>query len=262
MEEAVYLGTIALEPNRWGSRTPSIDTPRWIEHAAAHGFSGVELWGPHYDKADPSTRERIDSLQSSVAVFNTYLLPETGNDAAWQSCAETCRRLQVRALKFNFGADEARSAEYVDVLDRVKKMFPPSVSFFCECHPGTIAEQPELALSLLSRPGLEDVQIICHPFLIGAPKLERWLEAFGSRVAHMHVQLRDDERAVIRLCDKRPYLQSQAELLARYGFHGSWTIEFVHGTGTENDQPDYLFAQSCEDRDLLVALLSSASAGG
>jgi sugar phosphate isomerase/epimerase len=140
-------------------------------------------------------------------------------------------------------------------------MFPPSVRFLCECHPGTIAEQPEQALSLLSRPGLEDVQIICHPFLVGAPKLERWLEAFGPRVAHMHVQLRDDERAVIRLGDKRPHLQAQVELLARFGFRGSWTIEFVHGTGTQNDEPDYLFSQACEDRTLLESLLNSASAG-
>ncbi len=251
------LGTIALEPNRWSSRTPSIDTPRWIERAVAHGFSGVELWGPHYDKADPATRESIDGLRSSVAVYNTYLVPETGSDAAWKACAATCRRLQVRALKYNFGADESRSAEYVEVLNRVRQYFPPSVGFLCECHPGTIAEQPEQALSLLSRPGLEDIQIICHPFLIGAAKLKRWLDAFGNRVAHMHVQLRDNERAIVRLDDASPYLRSQTETLVRNGFHGTWTIEFVHGTGTANDEPEHLFAQACSDRDVLVALLNS-----
>lgn len=262
MQSKIYLGTIALEPNRWSSRTPSIDVLQWMDRAAENGFDGVELWEPHYVQASPEVQNKLYEQRAQTAVFNSYLLPEFGTEASWERLAEICRRLDVRGLKFNFGRDETRIQEYVTVLSSVRKHFPNELAFLCECHPGTVAEQPEGARSVLSAAGLEDVGIICHPFLIGVAKLTRWLDAFGSRVQHMHVQMRDAERRIIRLRDKPEYVKRQIALLHERGYAGAWTVEFVYGTASPNDIPDALFTEACEDRDVLASTLLGLNPSG
>ncbi len=262
MQSKIYLATIALEPNRWSSRTASIDVLQWMDRAAGSGFDGVEVWEPHYVQASPEVQDKLYEKRGQTVIFNSYLLPESGTEASWERLAEICRRLEVRGLKFNFGPDETRIQEYVTVLSTVRKYFPDELGFLCECHPGTVAEQPEGARSVLSAAGLEDVGIICHPFLIGEAKLTRWLDIFGPRVQHMHVQMRDAERKIIRLRDKPEYVNRQITLLHEHGFEGTWTVEFVFGTASPSDIPETLFTEACKDRDVLATTLRVSKPSG
>ncbi len=262
MQTPIYLGTIALEPNRWSTRVPSIDASVWTDRATGSGFDGVELWEPHFRDADADVQARMRERRDAVAIFNTYLLPENGTDEAWAQCADTCQQLEVQAVKFNFGRDRERSAEYVSALRRVQRFFPPEIQLLCECHPGTVAEQPEDALALLSEPGLEHMQIICHPFLIGEAKLERWISCFGSRIGHVHVQVRNENREIIRVKDRMDHVRRQISLLSQHGYAGSWTVEFVYGTSGADDVPELLFQRACEDRSVLASVLDVAGNEG
>src|SRR3954453_866342 len=66
----VLLGTVALEPNRWGqvdrARRATIDLAEWLPGIAAAGFDGVELW------EDP-LGDAVLASAVPVAVFNTYV---------------------------------------------------------------------------------------------------------------------------------------------------------------------------------------------
>lgn len=251
----VYLASIALEPNRWSTRSPSFPLSEWLSRISTAGFDGVELWEYHLTRTTSDEQDVLYSQNSvPIPVYNTYVLPVAESRAAWGRVAEDVRRLGCSAVKFNLGGDPKRAAEYRDVVRDLAAEFAGNATLLCECHPGTIVEQPDEAAGFFEAEGLEDVRFIVHPFLIGSKKLRRWINALGSRIVHIHSQMRSDDDRMLLLEERRDAVRGQLGILLESGFEGSLSIEFVERTRTACDQPERTFETAIADLALLRTL--------
>jgi hypothetical protein len=80
-------------------------------------------------------------------------------------------------------------------------------------------------------------------------------DAYGDRISHVHVNHLFTGSPM--LADIRNELEEKITLVTELGFAGTWTLEFVHGTGGEGDQPEPMLAQAVEDLAVLRDLLGS-----
>ncbi len=272
----VYLASIALEPERWSSRRPSFAFSEWCPAALEAGFDGIELWEYHYTLADEQERESLEQALARRAadrslagrelsaawpappVFNTYALPTRHDRRRWSETIAASAKLEAAGIKFNLGVETARSGEYRDVLLELLSSLPAGIELWCECHPGTIVEQPEAAARFFESPGLEAVRFIIHPFLIGPAKLRRWFDALPGRITHTHCQMRDDDGHMLALASRPDYVAGRLDELRELGYTGSFSIEFVEGTGTTRDRPSHTFAAAVSDLRTLRTMLSGA----
>lgn len=243
----VLLGTIALEPNRWGLADPGgrprTDVAPLVPAIAEAGFDGIELWERHLptDRALPCT------------IFNSYVGFDDPDPTARAAAAEAVRATGAAAVKFNVGADPDAVDAYAARVQAWIDLLPPHVVALCECHAGiSVAEDPEVAARLFAavdRPGRVGAIVHTHE---SAEHVRRRFAAYGPLIAHVHVNFLDPATLTVPpLAERADVLRERAALLAELGFAGSWTIEFVHGTGTDRDQTDLLLAQAADD---LVAL--------
>jgi sugar phosphate isomerase/epimerase len=247
---AVLLGTVALEPNRWGavdpSGRPATVLADWLDPIADAGFDGLELWAGHASEA-------VVAHPLPVPVFNSYARLGPGSSdrdlaVAWAA------RLGATGVKCNVGRDPARAAAYAEALAGWAADLPAGTSLLCECHAGTIAEDVGMAARLLAAAG--------PPALVGAivhthepaERLRARFDAYGDRIRHVHVNHLDGGRAP-RLADIAPEIGGKVRLLLDLGFTGTWTLEFVHGTSTGGDRPADLLAEATADLALLRELL-------
>ena len=81
-------------------------------------------------------------------------------------------------------------------------------------------------------------------------------DAYGERITHVHVNHLDGALAAPRLADVVDALAAKVGLLAELGFAGSWTIEFVHGVGTTDDDPAFLVERAADDLVVLREVLA------
>ena len=87
----------------------------------------------------------------------------------------------------------------------------------------------------------------------GADRTREKFAAYGERISHVHVNHLDTGSP--GLADIRDDLAALVELVGGLGFDGTWTLEFVHGTGGPEDRPDLMLAQAAEDLAVLRDLL-------
>lgn len=212
----ILLGTVAIEPNRWGvvhpSRRPTVVLDDWLDAIAASGFDGIELW--------------------EVA------------------------RTPAGGVKVNVGADPAGEGAYTERLATFTTSLKPDVAVLCECHAGTIAEDPVTAARILAAAGPADrMQAIVHTHE-DDDHLRARFDAYGDRITHVHVNHLDGAFAAPRLADVAETLAAKVDLLDRLGFTGSWTIEFVHGVGTIDDDPAFLVERAAADLLVLREVLA------
>lgn len=268
----IYLASIALEHQRWSTRTPSFRVSRWCPSIHEAGFDGIELWEYHYTLASPEEKTSLEQVCASgkaetarshdsgshvppsgtaIPVFNTYLLPHIHALDEWRTVFSACGRLGARALKFNLGGDSGQEGEYREALAEILRIKPAGLTLLCECHPGTIVEQPDQAARFFADERFSGIRFICHPFLIGNAKLRRWLEALGAGVTHVHTQMRDESGVMLPLSTRRGYVREQLETLLEWDFRGSISVEFVEGTKSEQDEPGYLFESAKADLAVL-----------
>ncbi len=254
----IFLGTVLLEKSRWTpEKRPSLKISEWADAIAAAGFQGLELWENHAALADAAEQLALKQLPIPVRIFNSYCsFDDEGVDGRKQS-AEWARCFGSSGVKFNLGSDLAMTDTYTRHLAAWLDMLPKGCRALCECHGGTVLEDPDRAAAIL-RPFLDRVGIIMHAFAGDDDDvLSRWLGTLGSAIRHVHVA------GGFRPTSGIPPLRSlgetvhrRAALLRQAGFAGTWTIEFTAGVAMPPEDPARLLQAAKEDRDFLYGVLA------
>ncbi len=252
-EHPIYLGTVALEPNRWGlvsgDRRPLLRPSDWLEGARVAGFDGIELWENHLLCATPEDVAAVLGSEVPLRIFNSYASLEDEADTAREAIASWVRRSGCEAVKYNVGGDAANAERYADRLRSWSEVLPEKVRLLCECHAGTAAEDPAVAARILEAAGPpERFAAIVH--LGDEPDyVDELFAALGTRIRHVHVNFL--RQGAPQLEEIEADVRERIAALARHGFSGSWTIEFVSGVGTERDRPADLLAAAVRDLAVL-----------
>ena len=254
----IFLGTIALEPNRWfgvtSERWGTLTLSDWLDPISTAGFDGIELWESHLRDAGPTEVDAILSHPLPLRIFNTYVNFDDEGDAARTTAAEWVRRSGADAAKWNTGPerDDAAIGGYGERLARWAAELP-GVRLTCECHDGSAMDDAAVAARVLAAGGDPSVsQALIHAN-DGHDRIREKFDAYGDRITHVHINHLDAGSP--RLVDIRDDLAATARLLADLGFVGTWTLEFVHGTGGEGDQPEPMFEQATADLEVLREIL-------
>lgn len=247
----VLLGTVAIEPNRWGAVRsggfPVTVLSEWLPTIAAAGFGGLELWERHATFVDEHEVERIVRGPVPVVVFNSYALWDDPEPFARDEVARWVDRFGAAGVKFNVGNDAKARDVYVERLARFDEQLSPGVRLLCECHAGTLAEDPDLASAMFDEVApAERLQAIVHLGRTPTDETRAFMERLGDRVGHVHLQLAE-EGPTTDPASLAADLRIGAELLRTFGFEGSWTIEFSHGLMTNRDEPGYILEWASRD---------------
>lgn len=249
----VNLGTIVLEPNRWfgvtQERWATTRISEWLDPIAAAGFDGIELWEAHFRDADGAEQQAILDHPLPVSVYNTYVAFDDEDDAQRLAAADQVVRTGATKVKWNTGPerDDAFLDAYAARLARWAAVLP-GVELVCECHDGSAMDDPVAAARVLSAGSNalfhthDDVEVIRAKF-----------DAYGDRITHVHVNHLSTGSPT--LAEIRPELIEKIALVRDLGFAGTWTLEFVHGTGGADDRPDVMFARAVDDLAVLRDLL-------
>lgn len=249
----VFLGTIVLEPNRWfgvtHERWGTTAVSAWLDAIADAGFDGIELWESHFRDADPEERQAILDHPLPISVYNTYVSFDDEVDTDRDTAAELIRLTGAPKVKWNTGPerDDAALDAYTARLGRFAAALP-GVELICECHDGSAMDDPVTAARVLAAGSNalfhthDDLDLIRAKFA-----------AYGDRLTHVHVNHLFTGSP--RLTDIRDELAEKVALVRELGFAGSWTLEFVHGTGGDHDDPAPMLAQAIEDLEVLRELL-------
>lgn len=255
----VFLGTVALEPNRWGAvsadRAPAISVDDWLSGAVAARFDGIELWENHAAKAPPADVDALLRSRVPVRVFNSYApLDETGKRAR-DEAAGWARRFSAKGVKFNVGRDPSQATGYSERLREWSEALPDETALICECHAGSAAEDPEIAALVLEGAGPPSrFQALVH---LGDERatIEALFDALGPRVTHVHVNFL--RRGAPPLCEIAGLVRDRVGVLAERNFAGTFTLEFVNGVGTDRDHPAATLAAAVRDLAFLREVLAS-----
>ncbi|MFM8304112.1 MAG: sugar phosphate isomerase/epimerase family protein [Actinomycetota bacterium] len=257
----ILLGTVAIEPNRWGmvrdGGAPVTVVSDWLPAIASAGFDGIELWERHATFVDAAEVQRLADDPVPVVVFNGYALWDDPDPAARDETAEWVRRFGATGVKFNVGNDPASRDAYVERLARFDSRIDAGVRLLCECHAGTLAEDPAVAAAMFDAvAGVDRLQAIVHLTRLPDDATRAFMGGLGDRVGHVHVQLPDDgpDTDTEALAAD---LRSGVDLLRSFGFDGSWTIEFAHGRMTDRDEPGYVLEWAARDLLALREALTS-----
>jgi sugar phosphate isomerase/epimerase len=246
----IYIGTILLEKSRWAEdKTPTFRVSEWAGRFADAGFDGMELWECH---ATLAGRDEVTALEASgcpVAVFNSYASMDDAGAEARRQAAELTRRLGARGVKFNVGRDPQARETYVCTVREWGDDFAEDVRLLCECHSGTIIEEPKDARRFFEDVGGDRWQVIVHAFSY-PERLDEWFDEFGERLSHVHVQLSRDGQ-YMRLERWPERVDETLEVLTRRGFAGTYTLEFTEGTRTEGETMGLLWDNALRDLEFL-----------
>ena len=136
----IYIGTVCLERNRWGSKEPSFKVSEWADRFKADGLDGIELWENHYLRADKAEQKALGDGVLPITIFNSYVgfTDEEAEDR--RMAAEGIQTLQAPALKYNLGHDNDKTDEYRRNLLAWAELLPSDCRLICECHQGTVLE--------------------------------------------------------------------------------------------------------------------------
>lgn len=252
----VYIGTILLERNRWApGKRPSYRVSEWLGRFAEAGFDGMELWENH---AALCPAEEIDALVESpfrVAVYNSYAGFDDSGGAERSRAAALAGRLRAAGIKFNLGKDPSLRETYLRNLRAWRSALPGNVRMLCECHGGTIMEDPVRAGEVLDELGDDSCQAIVTPFSCDLEELRTWFERLGRSVTHAHVQMRGEDGRLVRLDRSPSFVKEALHVMREGGFDGTFTIEFTEGVGAEREDIEGLFRAAARDLSFLKSQL-------
>lgn len=254
--EATLLGTVAIEPNRWGTvhadRLPLCSVGEWIDVIAHAGFDGLEIWDRHLTMASPTDAEKT-LARLPVTVFNSYASLDVADSSERSFVADWVERCGAEAVKFNVGNDADSEAVYAERIAEWLELIPHDTSLICECHEGiSIAEDPVVAARIFDAAGPSErlgALIHTHESL---DHLAARFDAYGDRIRHVHVNYLDvANRSVPTLDQRRKDLEATVSFLRSQGFSGTWTLEFVTGILSADDHPEALLARAADDLAVL-----------
>lgn len=250
----IYIGTVCLEKNRWGSKEPSFRVSEWAERFKADGFDGIELWENHYLRADESEQDELTTPALPITIFNTYYSFTDDTAEARKAVAAAATRLKAPALKYNVGYDGERLEEYRRNLLALADELPPDCRLLCECHQGTALETPEAASAFLADLDPARFGIMIHPST-DPEATAAWFDACGDRLQHLHMQMRTPETAPSTVTG-RDMMNSSLGIVKSHGFSGSLAVEFTRGIGKEEDI-ETLYANACADLNYIRKVMNS-----
>ena len=244
----ILFGTIALEINRWSSRIPSYSVSDWVGRFKADGFDGLELWENHV-LLHPSRDGEINKIIASgfpVSVYNTYAAFDDESRGQRETAAETVKRLNAGAVKYNVGADESKIGEYKRNLISFAEALPDNCKLLCECHAGTVLEDNDAAAKFFGDLPEERFGVILHPFEC-PNELRTKFKIFGSRIKHIHSQITDGTGSRVRLDRLSERALACLGVMKEFNFYGSFTIEFTEGTSAPSENIDGLYENAMKD---------------
>lgn len=253
----LYIGTILLEANRHGEgKTPTYQVSEWTNHFAKDGFDGMELWEYHATLAGPGEAAALQTSAFPTAIYNSYAsMDEAGRNDRERATAWV-KRLSPWGIKFNVGKKFEDREIYIATLREWRDQLPNEVCLLCECHPGSIIDDPTAAKLFFDELNIEGWGIIVHP-LNRLESLQAWFDTFGSAIMHAHLQMRTDDRTVIRF-DRRPDRTKEAvRIMREAGFKGSCSFEFTEGMNTRDENINDLWDNTLSDLAYLKEILSS-----
>ncbi len=240
----VYLATICIEQFRWAKpKRSSVDLDACIPRIAEAGFDGIELWEFHADKLGEDELARARDLAAEagcpVTVLSTYVetVPTDENGAHRRRLNDIARVLGVEAYKYNI-TGEARDEAVRFVKDWAAET---DALFLCECHGGTMMEDPAAAAEVIRELGPERFPSILHTLVAGDEEFEKDLALKGDLLGYVHVHSAGSHRERI------------AERVKRIGEAGltlTWSIEFSPPVYEKGDN-ETCFAAAVEDMKFL-----------
>ena len=244
----IYLATVGIEVNRWTKgRESTIDLVEWLPRIARAGFDGVELWEHHASRLAPDELARAAAVAKEcgcpVPIFNTYVKTAPGDEHVAHRRADdaVAKAFGSVAYKFNVSGDSHADA----VAFAREWAAETNVLFLCECHGGTMMEDPATAASVLRELGVDRFAAILHTLIAGDEAFERDLEHKGDLLRHVHVQNLDQHTDLVA---------ERVAMLRELGRELTWSIEFTSPVREKGDA-EACFAQSVEDMRFLRSCL-------
>lgn len=232
--QKIYLGTVALEKNRWApGRIPTFQVSDLLEKVREDGFSGIELWEYHYLSADREEQKRLADAPMEY-IFNSYLSLKNGVTEHLKETARAIRELGAVGVKYNFGHRDFDSepgytehdyVEQTETLLRFADLLPADVKLLCECHANTLMEYPERAGRVFEKLD-ERFGAIIH-LKTGRELAEKCFDAYGDRICHIHAANSVEGIGFCNLEDNGEELMGHLEYYKSRGFKGSLTVEFT-----------------------------------
>ncbi len=252
--DEIYIASVLLEPNRHKPpKLPSFELSSWLKCFKEDGFDGVEIWENHALKC--SEKEKIALINSTdLAIFGSYCGFDPDAADSREAAAEFVKAAGINRIKYNVGKNPGSWKEYRTTLLAWAESLPADVRLLCECHPGTIIEEPEAAKEFFSGLPSEKFGIIVHPLRRDA-MLEKWMALFGSQVCHVHLQLRNSGGMVLPLSSDPVFLAERINLMKRYNFKGSFSLEFTEGMNQEGETVEDNYRRSLADLAVLKSVL-------
>ncbi|MFW5788179.1 MAG: sugar phosphate isomerase/epimerase family protein [Halanaerobiales bacterium] len=253
MQTEIYLGTILMELNRWSSDKPVIKVSEWLERIHKDGFAGLELWENHIFRAE-SPQKEIKALKKAkipVAIYNSYVGFGSEDRKKRQKAAEYINELGARGVKYNLGHEEEMLDTYVDNLKKWDTQLPEGCRLLCECHGGTVLEEPAVAKKVFADLGKECYQAIVHCF--NEPdKLKEWFVNLGDRITHAHVSVKDENGQGVRLRNAPERVEENLRIMKNYNYRGTFTLEFTEGLRSEDENPEDSYRAAVDDLQYLT----------
>lgn len=250
----VYLGSIALEKNRWApGRIPTYNVSDFAGEVEKDGFAGIELWEYHYTHTDDAERERL-AASGTEFIFNTYFNLADGITDEIKNIADAVNKLGAVAMKYNFphidyGVDIETMMKHRDTLLKFAELLKGDVKLLCECHGWTSMEVPERAAEIF-RTLDERFGAIIH--LGTEPELARkCFECYGDRICHIHTASTIDKNFAL-LSENDELMRGNLEHFISKGFNGTFTLEFVK----EEDTMEAHYANTIKDFDYIKSILA------
>ena len=268
MTEQIYLGTVAIEPNRWGLADPGgpplTRVSQWLPTIADAGFDGLELWERH---ARSAPDEELDALRGSdlpIEVFSVYTSWDDPDDTDRAEAAAWVERVGAAGVKFNVGSDPDAIGDYTERLRRFEAAVPDGARLLCECHFGTVAEDPAVARDMFDSVADADrLGAIVHLHPMARDEWSEPLGVLGDRVRHVHAQLAEFPQAT-SADELAETLRPDVAAIQAVSPEVTWTVEFSHGMwgfgrdDAEHDNPAYILQSARRDLSALRAALTTA----
>lgn len=226
----VYLGSIALERNRWEpGRIPTYLVSDFAQRAKDDGFDGIELWQYHYLSADARERKKLLDLEISF-IFNSYLSLADGVTDAVKDTAEAICQLRAEAVKYNFGPsqpehDPLELQKQTDTLLRFADMLPENVKLLCECHAGSIGEDPARMAEIFAKLD-ERFGAIIH-LMTPMDFAKQCFDCYGDRICHIHSSYALPDLGFQCLAGAEAAVREHYQYYISRGFKGTVTVEFT-----------------------------------
>jgi len=248
----IFLGTIALEVNRWSSRVPSFSVCDWIDKIRNDGFDGIELWENHllmHEKPEEEAK-RILASGFPVEVYNSYIGFENSAASHRDTAVKMIKLLKAPAVKYNVGSDLNKLVEYKDNLIKFASDLPESCRLLCELHDGTVLEDDAVAMEFFNDLPKGKFDLILQPFG-SLDVFKKKFEIFGDRITNIHSQLSDDNDKRIGLEQKKNTVCECFAVMKDYDFDGDITIEFTEGTASPGENIDDLYKNTVLDMQFI-----------